>query len=229
MKHLQNIRNWFIIALIAFISLVKSTPEWATTEDGTKYLIENKYEYSWLEALHECAKRNLSLAKINTANKNHYLVKLLKNRFGTGLDLWIGATASTAEQAKRKFVWISNGETFNFANWEEGEPNNLGGNQPCVHTWSKTNNFTWADGQEHLKYGYICEETYISQCRQEMEKKRHTINEVAEQLILYFKEKQKHIEQINQAQEILIKQINIEIEEKLEQAKKLIDSILNIN
>ncbi|XP_065355861.1 lectin subunit alpha [Calliphora vicina] len=226
MKHLQNNRSLLILAIIVLFAQVKGTPEWAATEDGTKYLIESKYEYTWFEALHECAKRNLSLVAVDTADKNFHLVKLLKNRFGIGLDLWIGSTASTAEHSSRKFVWVSNGKTFNFANWEDGEPNNLGGDQPCVHTWSKTNNFNWADGQWHLKYGYICEETFISHYRHDMDKKRHSINEVAEQLILYFKEKQKHIEQINQAQDVLLKQINLELEEKLQQTKKIIDNIL---
>ena len=132
-----------------------------------------------MEALHECAKRNLSLVSVDSYEKNNEFVKLLQRRFGKyvykrdleicyvvsfstlggGRDLWIGGSVSTSENNERKFVWASHGKTFDFTHWQDGEPNNLGGDQPCVHTWSISNDFRWADGQYYLKYGYICEET----------------------------------------------------------------------
>ncbi|XP_037812847.1 lectin subunit alpha-like [Lucilia sericata] len=159
MKHWQNIFLCIVLILISWSTYVKSVAEWANTEEGKKYFIEDRHEYTWLESLHECAKRNLSLVTLDSVEKNNDFVKLMKNRYGRGLDLWIGGSASTAENSMRKFVWASNGKTFQFAHWQEGEPNNLGGEQPCVHTWSISKDFRWADGQYHLKYGYICEET----------------------------------------------------------------------
>ncbi|TMW39458.1 hypothetical protein DOY81_015462 [Sarcophaga bullata] len=161
MKHLQNkIRSsvWLLISLLLYVG---GAPEWARTDSGKKYLIEDKYEYTWLEALHECAKRNLSLVSVDSYEKNNEFVKLLQRRFGGGRDLWIGGSVSTSQNNERKFVWASHGKTFDFSHWQDGEPNNLGGDQPCVHTWSISNDFRWADGQYYLKYGYICEETTL--------------------------------------------------------------------
>ncbi|KAM7352254.1 lectin subunit alpha-like [Cochliomyia hominivorax] len=212
MKQLLDNRYPIILIICLLIKWVKSSPEWATTEDNKKYLIESKYEYTWFEALHECAKRNLSLVAIDTSKKNEYLVKLLKNRFGSGVDLWIGGTASTAENSQRKFVWVSNGKTFDFANWESGEPNNLFEAQPCVHTWSKTSEFTWADGQWHLKYGYICEETAIFNYQQDLQQKHQRIMDLFETLKLYIKK-------------FLTDHIGIELDEKFEQIKHIIHRV----
>ncbi|KAM7352264.1 lectin-37Db [Cochliomyia hominivorax] len=161
MKHLQNIFICLVLELISLSPCVRSTPEWAITEEGRKYLIEDKYEYTWLEANHECAKRNLSLVSLDSAEKNNDFVRLMKNRYGAGLDLWIGGSVSTDRVNNRKFVWTSTGKTFEYSHWQQGEPNNLGGNQPCVHIWSISHDFRWADGQYYLKYGYICESTLL--------------------------------------------------------------------
>ena len=106
MKQLQNQIVFFAIVLL--FGLARSSPDWAETENGHKYLIESKYEvnivvtiqnikskeilnqnlfpyfvqYTWFEALHECSKRNMSLVALDTAEKNFDMTKLLKNRFG---------------------------------------------------------------------------------------------------------------------------------------------------
>lgn len=200
MKHWKNKISFSVLLLISLQLYVCGVPQWAVTESGKKYLIEDKYQvlrhtisrfsyitiefyfkYTWLEALHECAKRNLSLVSLDSYEKNQEFVKLMQKRFGKnicirakkvcvhnsrvilggGRDLWIGGSVSTSDNNERKFVWASHGKTFDFSHWQEGEPNNLDGNQPCVHTWSISNDFRWADGQYYLKYGYICEETAL--------------------------------------------------------------------
>lgn len=44
MKHWQNINFCLVLGLISLFTFVCSIPEWAKTEDGRKYLIEDKYQ-----------------------------------------------------------------------------------------------------------------------------------------------------------------------------------------
>ncbi len=43
---------------------------------------------------------------------------------------WLGANDF---QSEGNFVWESSGAPLSYLNWFEGEPNNLGGNEGCMH------------------------------------------------------------------------------------------------
>lgn len=57
-----------------------------------------------------------------------------------------------------KFTWI-NGSPLTFQDWNNGEPNNSGGREDCVHFYKNYNGvyYKWNDMPCTMVYGNICE------------------------------------------------------------------------
>lgn len=73
------------------------------------------------------------LVAINDAAENSFL----NTTWGKTKTLWIGLQRTGAST----FAW-TNGDALTYTNWAGGEPNNAGGNENYVHTYS---NGTWND------------------------------------------------------------------------------------
>ncbi|XP_073833396.1 C-type lectin mannose-binding isoform-like [Musca autumnalis] len=57
----------------------------------------------------------------------------------------------------RKFIWTSNGHTFNYTNWARNEPNNMrNSNERCV-LLGFFGTMQWNDVNCYWLAGYICE------------------------------------------------------------------------
>ena len=55
-------------------------------------------------------------------------------------------------------MYVSNGESLAFENWDENEPNNAGGNERCVNFfWYGSVNGTWNDYPCNVNCQFICE------------------------------------------------------------------------
>ena len=46
--------------------------------------------------------------------------------------IWLGATDIQSEGV---WIWNSSGSALTYTNWSLGEPQNLGGNENCLHMW----------------------------------------------------------------------------------------------
>ena len=55
-------------------------------------------------------------------------------------------------------MYVSNGESLAFENWDENEPNNAGGDERCVNFfWYGSVNGTWNDYPCNVNCQFICE------------------------------------------------------------------------
>uniref|UniRef100_A0A1L8ECE0 Putative lectin subunit alpha-like protein n=1 Tax=Haematobia irritans TaxID=7368 RepID=A0A1L8ECE0_HAEIR len=149
---------WILPIALAILHPVLADPKWYTAIDGREYLIETRLKYNWLKAHNECARRNLHLAVIDSADKNNAFVTLLRTIFDRTPNLWLGHHDALNSEYKwhRSFYSIVNGTQLNFSNWYRGEPDNNEYQEHCVHLYSKSK-FQWNDGQCSCQYGYVCE------------------------------------------------------------------------
>ncbi len=75
------------------------------------------------------------LVAVNSAAENTFLI----NTFGSVSSLWLGLQRTGPGAGD--FSW-TNGDALTYTNWAGGEPNNAGGNENYVHTYT---NGTWND------------------------------------------------------------------------------------
>uniref|UniRef100_A0A1I8PCT8 C-type lectin domain-containing protein n=1 Tax=Stomoxys calcitrans TaxID=35570 RepID=A0A1I8PCT8_STOCA len=117
-------------------------------------------KYNWFEAVHECGRRGYQLVEVHDGDKHNTLLKSLNTFLGKSTDLWLGANDQFNDDRdlKRLFYWTSSGKRMTFSNWSNDNPNNDGGQEHCVHTWEKADNFGWNDIVCTYKMGYVCEE-----------------------------------------------------------------------
>lgn len=77
-----------------------------------------------------------------------------------------------------RFVWPLTGKSFDFANWNVGNPDNYNDKEHCAHIWERTD-YEWNDTQCVNKMGFICEENpYLAMSHRVLEMKRDLINQL---------------------------------------------------
>ncbi|XP_075158349.1 salivary C-type lectin 2-like [Haematobia irritans] len=159
--------GWRTLAIVV-VSIFLCNSAIATDDDDNdpnifktenfKYFLETKQEYSWSEAVAECENMKMTLVSIDTKVKAEDVQIILNEAFLNDKKkippLYIGANDLVEF---REFVWISKGDTFTYANWENSEPNNYQQlNERCVHIGFHGNE-KWNDINCSRKYGFICE------------------------------------------------------------------------
>lgn len=104
-----------------------------TAATGPQYFLTAE-PLSWADAQAEAVARAGHLVAINSAAEE----ELLKGRFGTTEEFWIGLSDEAVEG---QFRWTS-GEPVTYTNWAAGEPNNIGNedwatiNNPSQRGWN---------------------------------------------------------------------------------------------
>ncbi|XP_063042293.1 lactose-binding lectin l-2-like [Engraulis encrasicolus] len=100
----------------------------------------------WLHAEMQCVSHGGHLASVHNYVEN-FLVGWLS---GGWSGVWIGATRNMG------FGWSwTDGSPFSYRNWQRRQPNNLGGNQNCIHTNYRGAGF-WNDAECHYSFPYVC-------------------------------------------------------------------------
>ncbi|XP_010864251.1 ladderlectin-like [Esox lucius] len=107
---------------------------------------------TWMEAESHCLTLGANLVSVHSPEESRFLLQLTD-----GSPAWIGG--SDAVQAhfvkNRQWFW-SDGSTFGYQNWAEGEPNNFNRTrEPCIQM-----NY----GKEHRWNDNICYRTFSSVC-----------------------------------------------------------------
>ncbi|XP_073822436.1 collectin-11-like [Musca autumnalis] len=142
--------TYFWIALAAQLYATASAGSYKN-DGADRIYIEESEEYTWFEASQECLNRGMTLIAVDSRAKQQKLSDIindLQSRF------WIGGFKKSSSQ----FVWIFKGQSFDFTNWDENEPNNKYNNEDCVELLSSDSGISWNDATCTLKLGYICEE-----------------------------------------------------------------------
>lgn len=117
--------------------------------NGHKYIIYS-ITPTWDIAEEYCEKLGGHLVTINDAEENAEITSHLNDG-----SYYIGA--SSIDESGANWEWVT-GEPFEYSNWDDGEPNNTGTNEPVVEIYSpgKWNDVT-NNSYENGKRGFICE------------------------------------------------------------------------
>ena len=84
---------------------------------------------SWADARFACASRGYDLATVTSSEES---TLIYNNTSTSGTSCWIGLNDIDTEGT---FTW-ADGSNSTYRRWYSGQPNNYGGNQDCVETYS---------------------------------------------------------------------------------------------
>ncbi|XP_005186727.3 lectin subunit alpha-like [Musca domestica] len=149
-------RSLLVAACICCIAIGIVRAKLYTSTQNNTYFIEARHKYNWFQSQNQCTLQNMTLLSIENADKNREIHDLINENFKDKEKplLYIGAN----DLANLKhFCWTKTGLEFDYTNWSEGEPNNYGGNEHCVHIGLYDDD-TWNDVDCSMRFGYICEE-----------------------------------------------------------------------
>ncbi|KAL9970563.1 hypothetical protein ACROYT_G022962 [Oculina patagonica] len=117
---------------------------------------------TWNNAAAKCKSLGAELVKVESADENDFLIKTFLT--ASAVTYWIGLTDQVEEG---KWMWTDGSLLANYTNWAGNNPNNLGGNQNCVHIskgsfqlgdhYIKRFNGEWNDLECYFALGYVCE------------------------------------------------------------------------
>lgn len=140
------------------ISLSKDTPSspvtchvgWAMF--GTSCYMAVHQQLSWINASMKCLTSGSKLVEIETKAENDFLKSSLVANEG---NYWTGGKDDVTEG---RWVWVSSGATFDFLDWNTGEPNNVGEGEDCLEFFKQTNHEnSWNDNSCEKSFDFICE------------------------------------------------------------------------
>jgi hypothetical protein len=143
--------------LVGITVAANATPvQWLSTDGGNDHwydVVLEKPVLAWESARDLASDSGGYLATITSAEENLFVWDLVKNL--SSASYWLGgyqANPSTSDA----WSWVT-GETWGYANWTPGEPNNaIRGTQNYLHYWGQP--AKW-DDMENGRYmaGYIVE------------------------------------------------------------------------
>jgi len=111
--------------------------KWPVTDGGNDhfYVLTARAFTNWLDAEAEAKELGGHLVSINGAEEQNFIEQAFLSGPTRTNGFWIGLNDIVSEDT---FVW-SSGEPLTFAHWEEGEPNDRGGNEDVAvinyHYW----------------------------------------------------------------------------------------------
>jgi hypothetical protein len=120
--------------LLAAASAQALSPTGVTGDFGGHHYIELQAS-TWDDAEAAAVAMGSHLEADNSAAENSFLI----STFGTDHSLWIGLARTGP--GPTDFAW-TNGDAVTYTNWNGGEPNNAGGHENAVHTYTSG---TWND------------------------------------------------------------------------------------
>ncbi|XP_017857618.1 PREDICTED: C-type lectin 37Db-like [Drosophila arizonae] len=109
------------------------------------YHVETELHVSWYQAAHNCRKLGGHLLNIESSTEMDLILSAIpSSRY------W---TSGNCLAEYREWISIATGETMPYLRWQEGEPNNLFGEEFCVEIKISLLN----DDDCRLSLNYICE------------------------------------------------------------------------
>ena len=141
---------------VSIPSRANGDPNDALTYKGHSYYIYSDVANTWEEAQAYCEARGGHLAVINDDDENHMLFIFMKAAGYTSA--YFGLSDAAKEGT---WTWV-NGESVNYTNWANGEPNSESSNEDYAEFYYKFSDGKWNDG--NFKHGtvgdtraFICE------------------------------------------------------------------------
>lgn len=125
-------------------------PDGAVQFKGHKYLVFFK-PTTWHLAREQCEELGGHLIRIESAQEQQFIERLLKTLKPPTEWVWIGGSDAD-DEGKWRF---GNGKPIKFAKWVKGEPNNIRGVEHSAQIYVV--NGLWYDGIGTARHEYICE------------------------------------------------------------------------
>ncbi|OCT87146.1 regenerating islet-derived protein 4 [Xenopus laevis] len=112
-----------------------------------------RFKLSWSEAEFECVSygHGAHLASILDPSEADIIAKNVLAYPYNG-DVWIGL--HDPEQ-NRRWKW-NDGSMYNYRNWKNGEPNNMGDGENCGELAVETQFNKWNDAPCHIENHFVC-------------------------------------------------------------------------
>ncbi len=107
---------------------------------GDCLLIDTSYR-NWFDATANCYAQGGYLASIHSSAENRWVYELLRMTDNAGRDVWIGLNDISQEGTME---W-SDGTVVQYSSYSNGQPDNAGGYEHCVH-YLNNQNGAWNDG-----------------------------------------------------------------------------------
>ncbi|XP_036001840.1 lactose-binding lectin l-2-like [Fundulus heteroclitus] len=108
-------------------------------------------DMTWADAEQHCLSQGANLVSIHSLDEENFVKRLIRNFDPAQAPNWIGLSDA---QKDGTFFW-SDGSKLSFTFWEEGEPNDFEGPEPCVHTNSGPAK-KWNDAPCTDKFAFVC-------------------------------------------------------------------------
>ncbi|MEC7984726.1 MAG: lectin-like protein [Myxococcota bacterium] len=121
------------------------------TYEGKDYYFCTDDPSRWTRARNQCQNLGISLVSIGDENENTWLLEQTSSISPEGT-WWIGLN-DRGQGNEDNFSWVS-GETFDYENWNDGEPNNWESQEDCVEFYD---NGLWNDASCQKEQYFICE------------------------------------------------------------------------
>ncbi|TMW49918.1 hypothetical protein DOY81_005003, partial [Sarcophaga bullata] len=167
-----------LFPLVVILGTVAAIPLRYTGLDGRVYIIEPELKYNWLQAWHECARRDAELLAIDSEEENAVVIELLQLNVEERHNLWLGGNDefSLRVNQDRPFIWSATGRRFTFTYWSDNNsPDNYNNHEHCVHIWVYSPLYQWNDAACNIEMGFICEENhYLQRYREILENECNT-------------------------------------------------------
>ncbi|XP_023309167.2 27 kDa hemolymph protein-like [Lucilia cuprina] len=109
---------------------------------------------TWYNAFLICRTLGGFLASYDSAQELADISNYLISKYPLNYYWWLSGSDQDVEG---KFFWYNTGEAIKYADWSDGQPDNMGGNEDCVHLWHLTKKYQMNDARCNMSMNYICQ------------------------------------------------------------------------
>lgn len=164
----------------------------------------------------------MTLLTIDTDKKSNEINNLVKKTFNKSIKLWMGGIMSRYPQ--KQYIWLSNGEKFDYTNWESTNPNFLNDEQFCVE-FGYDKNMGWNDLGCDYKRGFVCESDSQKSKFEKLLQQEKILNKNIEDMGKREKLLQQQLEVLKKTLKLLEEKQNLktDLKDKNELAEKHVD------
>ena len=112
-----------------------------------------KFQTDWFAADLYCKKHGMDLVSIESQEEQDKLIQLLEQ----GHLYW---TSGSVNHGTRQWIWSATGQSFTYANWNEGKPDSLGDGQHLIIDGVPPH-FRWDNMPNSSSIHFVCEHEFV--------------------------------------------------------------------
>ncbi|XP_017771138.1 PREDICTED: C-type lectin 37Da-like isoform X2 [Nicrophorus vespilloides] len=133
-----------------------------TTYGNKTYYFEINNQMNWHNAYLACKQYNMELISIDSDAEFDYIREFINTLTATNkVSVW---TSGNDVGTEGVFKWMSNGRRVFSNRWHNGQPDNAGSNEDCIHFWYIGNVYLLNDLNCESNMAFICQSIKKSCC-----------------------------------------------------------------